>query len=739
MSGITNRWLRRALLAAGASLVIGATFTVPPAGIAQGQGEQSTRTETSKLPISTVVLFSSGVGYFQRDGEVTGNAKVDLSFPTSTINDLLKSMVLQDQNGGKVGVISYDSADPIEKTLKSFTLDLTNNPSFAAILAQARGEEVEITASAGSSQPGDHKGRIVSVEKQKIPGGKDTPPVEEDILNLFTNDGLKAIPLKAVQKLRFLNPVVDSELKRALETLARGHDKQKKNVSIHFNGEGRRNVRVGYVVESPIWKTSYRLVVNPNGKALLQGWAIVENTSDEDWQGVKMSLISGRPVSFKMDLYQPLYVPRPTVEPELFASLRPQTYGGALTTSAPAPARAMARLRAGGGFGGGGLGGEGLAAPGATPMEAGNERLGKSLGLNDSNANLRKAADAALEIGQSVASAASAENLGDFFQYAIDERVNLARQKSAMLPIVNKDVEAGKVSIYNQAVYAKHPLLGLRFKNTSGMQLMQGPITVFEGANYAGDARILDLQPNEERLLSYAIDLGTEVKVEGDQKPQQLVTLKAVKGVLELTYKLQETKKFLLNNRGDQAKTVLLELPIRPGWTLKTPAEPKERSRDVYRFEVKLDAGAGKEYRVGEEMTQLQHLTLGSMDERALLHYAQQGPASDKLKEALHKAIQLRHKLSDAQRKLSENTRQTQANNADQDRLRKNLDKLPQNSAIYQDTLKKFEARYRELDKLEQDEKQLRAAVLAAQEELNTYLANLNIDGPLAGDPTPVP
>src|SRR5205823_2652216 len=106
------------------------------------------------------------------------------------------------------------------------------------------------------------------------------------------------------------------------------HDKQKKNLSILFNGNGQRAVRVGYVIESPIWKTSYRLVTKPDGKALLQGWAMVENPSDEDWSGVRMALISGRPVSFKMDLYQPLYVPRPTVEPELFASLRPQTYGG---------------------------------------------------------------------------------------------------------------------------------------------------------------------------------------------------------------------------------------------------------------------------------------------------------------------------------------------------------------------------------------------------------------------------
>src|SRR2546421_1080100 len=137
--------------------------------------------------------------------------------------------------------------------------------------------------------------------------------------------------MSEIQRVRFLNPIMDSEFKKALETLALSHDTQKKAVSINFVGEGKRTVRVGYVIENPIWKTSYRLVLDKKeGKPFLQGWAIVENPSDEDWNKVRMALISGRPISFQMDLYQPLYVPRPVVEPELFASLRPQTYSGAV-------------------------------------------------------------------------------------------------------------------------------------------------------------------------------------------------------------------------------------------------------------------------------------------------------------------------------------------------------------------------------------------------------------------------
>src|SRR5205085_10893635 len=101
---------------------------------------------------------------------------------------------------------------------------------------------------------------------------------------------------------------------------------------LNFKGDGKRTVKVGYVMESPIWKSSYRLVLDKGGKVNLQGWASIENTTDDDWTNVRMALISGRPISFQMNIYQPLYIPRPTVEPEKFASLRPPLFGGAMVS-----------------------------------------------------------------------------------------------------------------------------------------------------------------------------------------------------------------------------------------------------------------------------------------------------------------------------------------------------------------------------------------------------------------------
>src|SRR5712692_5566277 len=315
-----------------------------------------------QLPITGCALFSSGVGYFERTGEIEGSARVDLTFPVSDINDLLKSMVLQDMGGGRIDAVSYDSHDPIDKTLKSFAVNLTNNPTFGDILNQARGEKLEVVQQQAANQPGTLTGTVVGVEKQRQPAGKDAV-VETEILNLWCAEGMRNVKLAEVQRIRFLNPVMENEFRRALEVLALSHDTQKKAVSLSFAGEGRRPVRVGYVVENPIWKTSYRLTIDKEGKVYLQGWAVVENPTDEDWKDVRMSLISGRPISFQMDLYQPLYVARPTVVPELFASLTPRTYEGGMNAerelaeaapvAAPSPSMPAGAAGPGGGKGDG--------------------------------------------------------------------------------------------------------------------------------------------------------------------------------------------------------------------------------------------------------------------------------------------------------------------------------------------------------------------------------------------------
>ncbi len=652
----------------------------PDNGNGNGNGNGKKAVE-GPLPIRHVVLFNSGVGYFQRDGEVEGNAQVELSFPTSDINDLLKSLVLQDLGGGKVSTVSYDSHDPIDKILRSFALDLNNNPTFGQLLNQARGEKIDLMVKGEKNQPTKIQGTIVGMEVKRRPIGKEpVQVVDMETLNLAGPNGLQSVNMEDILGVRFLNATLENEFQRALKVLASSHDTQKKTVSLGFSGPGKRAVRVGYVVERPLWKTSYRLRIEPNGKIFMQGWAMVENTSDDDWNNVRMVLVSGRPISYQMNLYEPIYMPRPTVEPELFASLRPPVYGGALGADEQAgaampragmqpggpavgfgavagipPAQPLSNTN--GGFAGGQVGGnfQGQGFGGGIGGFAGMQgaqnwgALQNGMNLNSVNpyqnngklnvnndmlalqnnrltfeelqkrrqqdqaargeAAKKGAAIASMNFKEGIASVASAEEVGDYYQYVIDQKVNLSRQKSAMLPILDQTIEGAKISIYNEETHAKFPLLGLRLKNTSGQPLTQGPITVYDNATYAGDTRILDLQPNEERLLSYALDQSTEVKTDVKSTPSPDMNFRLGDPNLTARYKIRQTKTYTIKNRSTHERTVILEHPIQSEWKL-VDMKPAEKTRSHYRFSVVVAAGKSATFDVVEEQARVDTVAL---------------------------------------------------------------------------------------------------------------------------------
>src|SRR5436853_4074753 len=144
------------------------------------------------LPMTRVVLFNSGVGYFSRSGEVEGDARVDLAFQDPDVNDLLKSMVLEDFGGGRIAAVSYDSREPISRTLSSFAINLNDNPTFAGILSQARGERIEVTVQpTAANQPGKLVGTVVGIEHQKVATGKDA--IDAEVLNMWCAEGLRSV------------------------------------------------------------------------------------------------------------------------------------------------------------------------------------------------------------------------------------------------------------------------------------------------------------------------------------------------------------------------------------------------------------------------------------------------------------------------------------------------------------------------------------------------------------------
>jgi archaellum component FlaC len=721
--------IRRSLI--GVAVVCGATmmFGGSPA-LAQ---EKADAKPAAKLPLSKIVLFSSGVGYFEHQNQVDGTAQVELRFNTKDINDLLKSMVLEDAGGGRIAAVTYGSKDPITKTLKTFAVDLTANPTMADILGQLRGEQVEV------EMPDKITGTIVGLEKRKQKVGKEDV-IEVDVLNLLTKSGLKSVPLEQLGRIRLLNEKLDGELRQALEVLATGHSTDKKTVTLEFIGEGRRPVRVGYIQESPIWKTSYRLVLKDGETPHLQGWAIVENTTEEDWNNVQLALISGRPISFVMDLYEPLYIRRPVVEPELFASLRPQKYDQSLADKERQLAEAANKPEEGRMSGmGGGQGRLQRRAPstaiaGIAPTdEAGGvtryfvqppTRPGAAgaSGVADFTADLD------LPFSRGSFSVAQAGEVGELFQYVIDTPVTLERQKSAMLPIVNGPVEAQKVSIYNPAVQPKHPLSGFKLKNTTPLHLMQGPITVFDGGAYAGDAQIADLPPGSQRLVSYALDLDTEVASESKSEPEQLTSLKFIKGVVEMTRKYRRQVVFTVKNSGDEAKQVLIEYPHDANWALIEPKEPAETTRDMYRFAVTAEPGKPAELAVREEMVATQQVAVTNFDDNAIQVFISNAKISEAVKQAMTEVVRRRQALGALQVEQQQVAQQIAAIAQEQERIRQNMAQLEKNTELYARYVKKFGEQEDQIEKLRARTTELAQQIAQAQQAINEYIANLSVE-----------
>jgi hypothetical protein len=668
-------------------------------------------------------------------------------------------------DGGKVAAVTYPSQDPVAKTLKSFQVDITANPTLADLLNQLRGAKVSVTVGAEEQQ-----GTVLGVEKKQRPVGKgdEGKLAEVAVLNLLTEGGIRSISLDEVRNLKIDDPQLREELQRALQALSQARDQDKKPVTISFRGQGDRRVRLGYVVEAPVWKTSYRLILSdapdgagaqekepgraaPNGPARpgsvppregtgqptgpgapregqgadqsplpgdgkLQGWAIIENQTDSDWNNVQLSLISGRPISFIQDLYRPLYIPRPVVQPELYASLRPQTYDAGMNAPADAPAEFAAR----------GMAGAAPAAPTAAPRKM-QQLARRAEGNREWTETLNEGETVgAIDASASVASVASAAKVGELFQYTVGN-VSLARQKSAMIPVITDDVQVERLSIYNQAVLPRNPLNGARVRNTTGKHLLQGPVTVLDAGAYAGDARIDDVPPGQERLLSYGVDQQVIVDATKNREESAIQTGKIIKGVLEITNKQVFTQEYLNENKSDKDKTLLIEHPVRQGWKLVEPAKADETTEAVYRFKGKVPAGKQSKLAVRQEIITGQQIAILPCDIGQLELYARTGEIPKTVRDALAKAVALKYALVDTQRQMEQRQQRINQTTQEQTRIRENMKTVAANSEYYTRLLKKLDEQETQIEKLQGEITGLQQKLQAQQKELEDYLAGLNV------------
>jgi hypothetical protein len=684
-----------------------ALFALSLVTVARGQDSPPPSTA---LPVRSVSLFTSGVSYVERDGQVSGEAVVPLTFRTTQINDILKSMVLIDQHG-QVQPVTYGAHDPISRTLQSFAVDVTQPTSKAELLNHLRGSSVSVTTTA--SQP--LTGQIVGVEDRTVTENGKTYTVQ--VLNLLTQAGLQSVFLDDARAIKLLDPRIDSEFRDALTTLAGGSDDQRRTVTLHFSGSGRRAVSVGYVTESPLWKISYRLLLGgakgqTGQKPYLQGWALVENTTDDDWQGIHLSLVSGRPVSFIQDLYTPLYLPRPVVAPDIIASPEPQTHEADLlpsdtlaappvTASPPAPM--------------------GISAGAATraALPDGVDRIYAKQG--DNSLLLEQ------QVRQSVTAQAQGADAGEQYAYDITTPVTLPRQQAAMIPVVAQDIDGEKVLLYNADSDPKFPLDAVRLHNTTPLHLKGGPVTLFDDGVYAGDARMEDVPPGATRLISYAVDLS----VLGDRKqtsPSSRETSLSIKrGVLIVTRREKQETDYLFKSQAKEAKTVLVEQPFDPQFTLVAPAKADEQTANLYRFAVPIKPGETQTLKVIVSRPISTTIGLIDADLDVIGVYANRTDLSAETRTALQGVVQRRRAIDDLQSQAAERDAEISSLGGAQDRIRKNMAQLDHASTLYKRYVAELDSQETRLQNLQSESQALKAKAADADRALRSYLDGLTL------------
>src|SRR5579862_7405076 len=286
-------------------------------------------TTAAKLPVRRVILYKTGVGYFEHLGHVRGNESVRVDFTSGQLNDVLQSLTVLDLNGGRISGVNYNSEAPLSERLGTLRLPLEEKTDLSKFYGALRGARLQIRTGATTVT-----GRLLSVErKTRVSGGT---TLEVDLATIVSDSGeVRSIELTPAVTVQLAEPDLTHEVGQYLHLLASVRQQDLRRMTLATEGTGDRQLYVSYISEVPIWKTTYRIVLprKSGEEPLLQGWAIVDNTIGEDWNNVELSLVAGAPQSFIQQLSQPLYGRRPVVPLTLGAQLTPQTHEGTMLIS----------------------------------------------------------------------------------------------------------------------------------------------------------------------------------------------------------------------------------------------------------------------------------------------------------------------------------------------------------------------------------------------------------------------
>ncbi|MGB6943045.1 MAG: DUF4139 domain-containing protein [Bryobacteraceae bacterium] len=609
------------------------------------------------IPIREVILYKSGVGYFERGGTLLPGESGRLDFKASDMNDVLKSLTISGQNGDKITGLRYDSSEPLDQKLADFPFKINGQASLAVFLDQMRGAKVELKYG-----PETISGTVVS---GRVVKGDDKQPEREQLVVLLDSGELRTLDLAAATSIRFADPKLQTQLRDYLTVVNQARSTDKRSIYIDSSDAKERRIAASYMIPTPVWKSSYRLLFGDKPEPTLEGWAIIDNTTGEDWTNVRLAVVSGRPVSFISNLYEPKYVTRQTVELPEDQAANPVVYNGAVTEAqlgtgnAPGVAMRKGFLSSAGAVGGF------LASPQAA-FEPAPERVG---------------------VPSNIAVNVAAGDLGELFEYSFASPVTVKKDESAMLPFLQQPIGARKLLIYSEN-YGEHPMNAAELNNSTAKTLDGGPITVFDAASYAGEALMTTLKAGDKRLISYSVDLGTRVTTRFDSSRELVREIHVNRGILTARLAMDETKTYTVRNVDQKPKTLIIEHAERPGYKLIT-LKPAETTDNAYRFEVKLAAGATEKFPIAEERVYETTTSVSSLTPDVLLSYVQNKALSEAARSQLQQILDAKRQIADLENQMRQVDNDNSNIISDQARIRQNIQSLNQVSG-QQDQVQKY-------------------------------------------------
>jgi hypothetical protein len=687
-------------------------------------------------PLRRVTLYKHGVGYFERQGKVNGDQQVTFLFDAAQMNDVLKSLVVLDLGKGRIGGVTYDSTKPLDRRLEEFavTLDKSNAAGMTALIGQIKGARVSLRVGTGTTN--NINGTVVGIEKRaKMQNGEKTEA--QELVLLGEAGELFSVPFEQIRSLKLLDAKLREDLDQYLSVLQSTLHKNLRRLTIATQGQGERDLFISYVVEAPVWKTTYRVVLDKLNKPFLQGWAVVDNVQDEDWNDVRLSLIAGAPVSFIQDLQQPRYKQRPVVgmpDDVSIAPTMPQAAMAPLLRLSSEVSSERIELNGTNMVEGIIRDMNGAVIPNATVrviassgaesftttdsngkyilrgLPAGNYKLrvdmagfksatvdgirlsAGSLARNNLTLDVGSVSETVSITSSKVASLGSmgrlmadgdagievnvdTQEIGELFEYRIAHPVTIKRNSSALIPILQNQIAGDLVSLYNKATREQNPMSAFHLHNNTGLTLESGPLTVIENDTYAGEALTGRIKPNEKRFITYAVDLGVRVSVKEDEKDEKPFFAEIRAGEFHLKYKQTRATVYTLSNVTDRAKTVYLEHPYDKDeeWQLAKLLKPVETTDSFYRFKVVVAPNSSTQFAVNEELPETESYAISNLTSEKLTLFINEGYLTAAMKQALDVLLEQKGEIAALNRQLQEKQADINLVTQDQNRMRENL------------------------------------------------------------------